>query len=313
MSTIHHACCCGEQSGPCADSCDFASSYAVNGIAGSYIFESEWDAFDCGQACSFRSFRIEVNWIQVGPLVVTRQAAPGGGAPCCYRGQGMLLVTGSVTITDTYRDGICPDYEQTSTFDFERDVPCAITVGCGGTAGCGFTVTNPPGWTHTLHICDFLVTCSHEAIEGDCDSCYWTVGPFALRCVGGTVSYVSNLVAPNNLNGTGCLGYYAGSQCSGYPFPDMIANRTTHGPFAIVADEECSPQDEYDPCTLPVTTLAFLSTRIDSDPLVSPWLAAADAASKSACGGVSTTVGPSEGCRYGLFQLGCTTMPWNYT
>lgn len=306
--TAKRRCCCSEA--PCSGTCAFASSYSVTGISGSFSHVRYTVQRDCGNACQFRDWSLSLSWVQVGALVVTKQTAPGGGTPCCYHGEGTVTVTGTLTITDTYEDGICPDSTQTYTYAFERDVPCAVEVTCGGGAGCSYTPQSE-GWRHTLHICDFLVTCSHGWDQGDCDTCPQPMGPYALRCIGGTVAYTSELVALDAIDRTGCLGWYAAGCCNACPFPAMATNRQ-FGPFAIALSEECSEQDEYESCSLGVVTNAFLSTRIDADPLTSPWLAQADVDSKSNCGSVDFSGGPSPTCVTDIIQGGCSTMPWDY-
>jgi hypothetical protein len=309
--TAKARCCCTET--PCSGTCAFASSYSVSDIEGSYSFSRQQNPQGCGNLCFTRSFSLNLTWSQVGALVVSKVFSPGGVAPCCYHGEGTLAVSGTLTITEIYEDGICADQTQTYTYTFERDVPCAVTVSCGGQHACGFSTADPPGWTHTLHICDFLVTCSHEGFEGDCDTCYEPYGPFALRCVGGTVSYLSAIVAPDAIAASGCLGWYAPQQCGDAPFPEMLNNTGIVGPFGIVADDECSPQDEYESCTLGNVTAGFLYTRVESDPLTSPWLAEPASATKGACGSTDWSGGPSASCTIDIIQGGCGgAMPWEY-
>lgn len=309
--TAKARCCCNET--PCSGTCAFASSYSVTGIAGSYAFSRQQGPQGCGQVCFTRSFELDIDWVQLGPLVVTKQFSPGGVAPCCYHGEGTVVVTGTLTITEVYAGGICPDQTQTYTYTFARDVPCAVTVSCGNQHACGFSVADPPGWTHTLHICDFLVTCSHEGIEGDCDTCPQSTNPYALRCVGGTVSYLTDIVAPDAIAASGCLGWYTRGQCGAAPFPDMILNVAQAGPFGIMLDGECGEQDPYESCTLGPSTNVLLSTRVDSGPLV-PWLADPADTTKSPCGSTDWSGGPSETCSIDIIQSGCGgAMPWDYT
>lgn len=312
MSNYAYQCCCGA-AGNCPESCGFASSYTVNGVVGQYIFEKQQALYNCGQVCLFRSYRIEVNWTQIGAIVLTRSSTILN-PPCCYRGNGMLLVTGTVFIKDEYIGGICPDETEQRTYTFTRDVPFSITVECAGpNSACSFSVASGKSWIHTLHICDFLVTCSDSGLQGDCDTCVSASGPFALRCVGGKVSYLSAMVGLNAITASGCRGYYGGSQCNGYPYPAMIANSGIYGPFAIVTDEECSGQDEYQSCTLPTTLNGFLPTRVDFSALSTPWLIDVDIETKSFCGATNRAVGPNANCQVIYYQLGCTGgIPWTY-
>lgn len=313
--TAKARCCCNET--PCSGTCAYASSYSVTGIAGSYSFSRQNPPGDCGFVCFTRSFQLDIDWVQVGALVVTKQYSPGNVAPCCYEGAGTLLVTGTLTIVEQYWGGPseCGTVTQTYTYTFERDVPCAVTVSCGNQHACGFSTADPPGWTHTLHICDFLVTCSHEGIAGDCELCPEAQPPVALRCVGGTVSYLSDLVAPDAIGPTGCLGWYTRGQCGqDPPFPEMLANTAITGPFGIVASEECSPQDEYESCTLGYINAGFLFTRVDSDPLNTPWLADPAETTKAPCGSTDWSGGPSETCTADILQMTCGgSMPWGYS
>lgn len=310
--TAKARCCCNEA--PCSGTCAYASSYSVTGIAGSYSFSRQQLPQGCGNLCFTRSFQLDIDWVQVGSLVVSKVFSAGGVAPCCYHGEGTLAVSGTLTITEIYKDGICADQTETYTYAFERDVPCAVTVSCGNQHACGFSTADPPGWTHTLHICDFLVTCSHEGIEGDCDTCPEAQTPVALRCVGGTVSYLTDIVAPDAIAASGCLGWYTRQQCGDAPFPEMLANSTITGPFGIAADDECSAQDEYESCTLGNIAAGFLYTRVDSDPLTSPWLADPAATTKAPCGSTDFSGGPSETCIIDIIQGGCGgAMPWDYT
>jgi hypothetical protein len=300
-------CCCDPS--PCARTCDFGSSYLVSGIAGSYSFSRQQAPQGCGQVCFTRSFTITVNWQQLGPIVVTRQTSSGGFQPCSYGGQGTVVVTGTLTITEIYAGGICPDQVQEYSYSFANDVPCAVTLTCGLGPACSFaTAGNAPGWNHTLHICDFPITCSHEGIGGDCDSCPEPFGPFSLWCVGGTVSYLSDIISPDAIVARGCLGFYKPGTTV---FPTMAANSAIAGPFGVMLSDECGGQDLPLPCTLGVGTAAFLSTRVDTATFT-PWFDEPSETTKSPCASTDWSGGPSSSCTISIIQGGCG-IPWQYS
>jgi len=268
----------------------------------------------CGQTCLFQGHALTVNWQQIGSMTVTRQSV---GGICCYKGTATIRVYGSLQIDQTYTGGPpgCDAQSQTNTYTFDRDVCATITVSCGGVYSCGWTPATPPGWTHTIHIGDFLVTCSHDQFAGDCDTCL-SVNQIALRCVGGTVSYLSDLKALNTITKaqTGCLGYYARGDCGTETYAAMHANTAVHGPFGIVSDEECSEQDEYQSCTLGVRPTGNVClNRFDCDNLSTPYLCIVDTLTKSFCGGTDESVGPNANCLTDILQTGCGQITWLYT
>jgi len=318
VSNWTYACCCDGVSA-CTDLCACDTSYSVPVVTGGYQFSKSFPAITgCGQTCYFREYTIDLAWTNNGPFILTKQTDPATGE-CCYSGEGELAITGTLTIVERYTGGPgCGAQTNTYTYSIDQDVPATITVSCGGTAACnGFVPTTYRGATHTLHVCDFLITCSHEGEEGDCDTCPQVYGPYALRCVGGTVSYLSELVCPDTLGAgdSNCLGYYQPGQCvGGYPYPAMISNSLSYGPFAVVLDGECGAQDPYPPCTLGPQSNAWLWTRVDSDPLVSPYLAPVDTDTKGYCGFYDDTVTAATNCTIAFFQSGCSgVIPWTYT
>lgn len=313
MSTIHQACCC-DNPNPCSDSCNFGSSYAVTGIAGSYRWQQNVATnSSCGQVCLFKEHDLQLSWAQLGTMTVTRSNVSG---VCCYKGTGTVTVSGTLTIVQTYTGGPpgCPAQTRTDTYTFTRDVCCMVTVTCGGAFSCGWTPATAVGWTHSLHIGDFLITCSHSDYTGDCDTCV-SAADVALRCIGGVVSHLSDLKALNTITKaqTGCLGYYTYGICNGDPYTAMHANVANYGPFGIVTDEECSEQDPYQSCTLPVKASALFSHRVDCSNLSTPWLCVVDSETKSFCGSTDQSVGPNAGCLTDYIQQGCGQIGWLYT
>lgn len=319
MASYAQACCCeGGSDIDCPGSCNHAASYQVTQITGSYRFQSYVSDYSgCGQDCLFVEHDLQLNWVQLAPITVTKVSNPAS-TKCCYQGSGTMIVTGSLLVNQIHTGGPSPcqdPYVQTDTFNFEHDVPFTITVTCTGPVpGCTRTPTTSRAWNHTLHICDFPIACSFEKVDGDCDTCP-TSTALSLRCGGGTVSYITDLGAlPAVDQDSGCLGYWQpGLLCNGNaPYPAMAANAGAYGPFAIFLDGECSEQDPQDPCTLSVQTQCFLPHDADCDLLVSPWLCPLRADLRSYCGGTDWSGGPAPDCRFDVLQSGCTTMPWRY-
>lgn len=323
MASLAPSSCCCEGGPPgenCPLACTFDATYGVQGVAGSYSWSQQaTQTSGCGQACLFVSHDIQVNWAQVGTWNVTR-VNPGGGLPCCYQGAGTVAVYGTLTVVTTYTGGPppCDDpFTVTTTYDFEADVPATITVSCTGPVpSCSYALPGSRGWHHTLHICDFPITCSHDVYEGDCDTCP-TASPFALHCGGLTVSYLSDMVALDaiGIGQSGCLGWWNWRQCGGAPpYPSMLVNVAAFGPAAVFLREECGEQDPYEPCSLGNQTSCYLSHNIECDLLTTPWLCTLSDEIRNRCGSVDWSGGPAPGCVVDIIQGGCAGgLPWTYT
>jgi hypothetical protein len=258
-------CCCETELGDCDDSCDCATSYTIDGLQGTYRYESELDyggAWTCAscpgqQGCSVTWWGIDLGWTLVGTIVMTRSADPSGTG-CIYTGTGTVLVTGSLDYTYKWEcndlEG-CPAFDETQTFNFSTETCVCVTVRCeanliGAVPGCNGSI---PGaaWRHTVEIGDFIVTCSAELwTDSGCDPICPVKGqpPVALRCQGGAVDYLTPLVCLDTLLAADflCAGYRNGP-VSSYCF-STVGAAASRGPFGVEEEGECSVGQDDFPC-----------------------------------------------------------------
>jgi hypothetical protein len=129
---------------------------------------------------------------------------------------------------------------------------------------------------HTIEIGDFIVDCNVDMLTGgDCDSCP-TQGVFALRCLGGRFQYASDVGCLNNLQNLAFMGYYGNTQqlCGtggpvsqpGACYANLEASIANVGPFAVIAEGECSEGQDDEDCIDPAAVGDALRTFSSSWP-----------------------------------------------
>lgn len=338
MSNFVYQCCCEGGAQPCPTTCVCATSYSVDGATLSYLFQladAQTNCNECGQgACFRREYSISVNAVQDGPLVVTRQSVGQTGAPCCWYGEGEMLVEYSVSVTETRQCSGALNKTWSSTFTGEIVVPCCLHVSCrtGVAEGCTRNFGNDRHYVHKLELCDFPIECfdvytagSIDAVSGLCDptitcddfGANCDHGPFSLWCIGGHVTYVSKYQCLDTLGAqdSNCRAWYQNGYrcqypCTGGTESSLLDSAVAAiGPFACVLREECDPGGDP-PCT-------------GNPGGGTPWLITYDAAWGTAvtndltsyCGGVDTTIFPvSVACGgVDIIQSGCGgAIPWTY-
>lgn len=299
-----------------------ASSYAVNDFTLNYLYErivSGSPTIDCGQGyCYRRSYTIDLSITKEPGFVVTKTVLSGG--ECCYRGTGSVTITGTVQFEEFF-DGIsiCPPpynvgWNQTHTFRFERTTCACITVRCDSKVDhCDGT--SAPALQHTLEIGDFVVECSAEYVEADCDTCPVPMGPFSLRCIGGRFAFKSSVNCLNVVTDRECLGWWPKTQqyCGdgeayGPCFYNLEEAVVTHGPFAIITETECAEGIDDYPC-LDGGAAPFglvLETRGDEIPAILTQL-------QSPCANVDTDYTPCIGINVAIRQQGGCPFHWTYS
>lgn len=268
-------CCCEIETPVCEDTCRCASSYLVEELTGQYSyikdldFGSQWDCTKCpNYSCYDTWHEVTLQWQLVAPMVLTEITVPGSSPPeCCYRAEGTVQVTGTVRIYERYRCGgeDCADWEETHTFNVDRETCVCLTVKCGTFPDCQGLHAGA-GWIHQVEIGDFVVECSVE-LRGyaDCDRCYDDpppdFAPLQVRCTGGVVCYKTPLSKCHDqllASDWSCLGFRPYLDDCPFSDPDFPENdcfrfsggRLNYpilGPFGLYPADECSVgQDDVD-------------------------------------------------------------------
>lgn len=352
MSNYAYQCCCGTPSctGCPSSSCPCNSSYAVTGINFTYQFIYGSPAIPCAECntgCYRKEYSILLTFTQPTAISVTRRTCPETNA-CGWYGQFELTCNYTVELEE---EGKCFGASSSglnrikkSTWTGSRTVQACLHITCGGCAnheGCtGNLTTNTKAWFHRLEICDFAIACSNVTILGGkasanapCEAgadCDWGAppgylpcdyGPLSLRCIGGSLGYVSKYLCLSTLQAQDwrCQGWYQTRLCelpctgtiSQNPTVSTLsANVNANGVFAMYLDDECSagdPGDDGD-CdkTNRVAWGSAMQTLLGDSTLLT--------ALTSYCGSVDDVI-PVPSCpqyQYTVFQSGCPN-PWTYT
>lgn len=240
----------------------------VSGMQGTFAFDRVAQN-NCVHCPPFHEFDYELTWAQIGQWLVTRYTITAGN--CCYAATGNIEVTGTLTITVTTEDFNGTPCITDETYYFNKVVPACLSIRCGGIDPCtGATVVD--GWIHTLQLCDFPVTESHEEYINDCEQACTGSNPFSLQCVGCTMRWTSPMggLQTGTKRDAGCYG--GGDSCI-YVGHDPNESNSFHcfevsmqqfGPFALIARDEGSGQDPHETCSLnPITdTEVYLTTAL---------------------------------------------------
>lgn len=348
MSNFQYQCCCSEEAcDECpSSSCPCNTSYAVNGIDFSYQFiygSPDIPCTYCNTGCYRKEYSITLQFQQTAAATVTRRTCPENGK-CGWYGTLDLECTYTVELLEQGKcfstTGLNRTKSQTFTGTVTVDACIHVTCrGCATHEGCaGFLVSNERAYHHTLEICDFPIKCTDVELlggyalpSGPCEcgaDCDWDAanyapcdcGPFSLRCIGGTLSFLSKYKCLSTLVAADyrCRGWYNPLRCE-LPCTGTVSTNPTVstldqnvascGVFAVVVDSECSEQDAGDDgyCDQKTRTSAFLPTN------GAPFDAGIQEALQSYCGSVDdvmlvTSCAPYE---YTVFQIGCPN-PWTY-
>lgn len=209
MST-HRWCCCGANpENPCAESCDFASSYMLGGFTGNHSFNREWRADPCEECSNYdgpnlaRSIGFTAAFSQVSAIAITRYSyTVGGSTSCCYRGGGVMNVSWTLSIADRYYrcpgfNGIClytEDKSNTTQTDFCIEAHCRENP-----------LTGQVGWLWTLSICSFAldqvqtVDVTNLPANYNCGDEPPLGNPYGVVAGGAVFSWWTRLVNPSSL------------------------------------------------------------------------------------------------------------------
>lgn len=264
MSNLRHKCCCADVPSLCDRLC-CSTSYNVGNFSFNYMMAYTITGTTCNQLyCFKRNYSISLTFQKTGAFVVSLDTAQSGSA-CCYTGTGNILVTGTVTVEEILiANNQCSPpgpFVNTNTYTVNQETCCCISATplclqsaqtCTGIVG--------PALIHQLEIGDFVVTCNHEGIVGDCDTCMSQYGPYGLRCIGGRFSWASNIDCLDVVTPTGSLGWhYPQIVCGKSPCFSNIS-LLDGGPFAIHLIDECSAGVDDHSCT-DQNGARFLDTR----------------------------------------------------
>jgi len=263
MST-HRLCCCGPGTPTtCADTCDFASSYVVSQLTGSFsgtriargvvsnpcvlnachVDQEEAGWYGCGAM-----FELSVTWSQPSAVTLSRSTVSGGA--CCYQANGYLDVEWSFKITERHAccvpspDVVC-DNEDTITGSML--VPFCLTVTCMLNA-----YGADDGWLHNLSICSFPMgniniiepslcnpstTCSTTTVGAMCAGMSWS-WKTPIKALDALVS--SDWTALGYcMPGKSCSSVVEGGTLGQDPcMQEVTMNTQYNGPFSVAAIDD---------------------------------------------------------------------------
>ena len=270
--SLQRACCCGEPT--VCSVCSCATSYRVNGINLSYSFTINKVGAGPACTCRFREYDIQVNIVPSSRVIATKVS----GGSCCYRARFDVSVSGYVNLRQYYDSGsYCPPtITWSNTYPFTRTTCACLTVACNSKVDVCGGPSRATALVHTIEIGDFIVDCNADILTaGDCDSCP-EQGVFALRCIGGRFQYASDVGCLNNLQNLAFMGYYGNTQqlCGtggpvsqpGACYANLEASIANVGPFAVIAEGECSEGQDDEDCIDPAAVGDALRTFSSSWP-----------------------------------------------
>jgi hypothetical protein len=270
--SLQRACCCGEPT--VCSVCSCATSYRVNGINLSYSFTINKVGAGPACTCRFREYDIQVNIVPSSRVIATKVS----GGSCCYRARFDVSVSGYVNLRQYYDSGsYCPPtITWSNTYPFTRTTCACLTVACNSKVDVCGGPSRATALVHTIEIGDFIVDCNADILTaGDCDSCP-EQGVFALRCLGGRFQYASDVGCLNNLQNLAFMGYYGNTQqlCGtggpvsqpGACYANLEASIANVGPFAVIAEGECSEGQDDEDCIDPAAVGDALRTFSSSWP-----------------------------------------------
>jgi hypothetical protein len=254
--------------------CSCATSYRVNGINLSYSFTINKVGAGPACTCRFREYDIQVNIVPSSRVIATKVS----GGSCCYRARFDVSVSGYVNLRQYYDSGsYCPPtITWSNTYPFTRTTCACLTVACNSKVDVCGGPSRATALVHTIEIGDFIVDCNADILTaGDCDSCP-EQGVFALRCLGGRFQYASDVGCLNNLQNLAFMGYYGNTQqlCGtggpvsqpGACYANLEASIANVGPFAVIAEGECSEGQDDEDCIDPAAVGDALRTFSSSWP-----------------------------------------------
>jgi len=340
-------CCCLPGAQPCPQTdCPCASSYVVNGINFQYRYAISRPgklACECGfYTCYDLQYEISLQFTQPFGQTITRRICNSG--TCGYYGDLVLQCNATVQIGETASCIGSPfDHTKGQIHQNVVDVVACLHVTCGQGGVNGQGCSSPVGanarvWRHTLEICEFPIACdgvdfmAFKIADGtivpgaDCDYgsggdpsglSIDTYGTFSLRCIGGTLSWVSEFVCLDTLlqGQMRCLGWYKPGLCMpSCRGPYGPANNINYGAFAVFSSNMiCDPDDDSGQndgiCDWNLTGPSYLALKTIAG------ISSIDALLQSSCGDVNLTVSSTSCPGYDVVyeQTGCPSNHWLYT
>ena len=267
MSTHRWCCCTPTPPTTCAETCNFATSYRLTNLTGSFsgnriargaianpcqLSACHVDQEEAGWYGCNSMFDLSVSWTQPARASLARSTVSGGA--CCYQANGNLEITWSFTVTERHAccvpspDIICDNQD---TVSGSMLVPFCLTVTCMVNAyGAN------DGWLHTLSICSFPMG-NIEVLNDDvCDTEICAAATVGAMCAGMSWSWKTPIKALNTLvpSDYTALGYCVpGKSCSSVREGGTIGqdpcmynvtlNTQLNGPFSVaaIADYQTPP------------------------------------------------------------------------
>lgn len=343
-------CCCEQGEEECDTApCGCASSYIVNGINFTYNFSIDSNGTEptcesgcLGSVCYNRYWNISVTVAQAFFANVNRQNSCAPNLACGYYGDVVFNVTATVELFEEARcmgTGNPLNRTLTQTWTNNLTVSGCVHVTCrriGKPEGCPPMSGSPRlVWHHTVEICDFPVACDNVFIMGyqypgdfvrcgmDCDDTGASpaaCGPFALRCIGGTLSFITPYECLDQLDGQpySCLGWYRPRRClapcTGVEFGTgasiLSGNTAVLGAFGCFFTDECQELEEDEVCrALRVSSNTYPNLKTIG------WTAPVDLTLTDYCGYTDEVINFTP-CPEGdvrVFQSACPAAMWTYT
>ena len=271
MNAIVASPCCCNPTGDCTFE-SFPSSFLLDSLDGSYLFERYGNSVSCPRpnytGTTNCEYRFSLTYTLPSPVTMVKTG------PSCYRGAGLIDVSGTVDFTETGERRDCAGGGGTiictnsGSFNFSTTTEFCLEVTCGpfSDQACGKTFT-PPALQHQLMICDFPVVNRHSFLTGDEETCDCVLGPeTGFICLGAAIRWSSMFKQLNDLVLTDYGLHEPGwsmQRCGAfigpnpvptepeYPCAYYVGQNTIHGPFPLHSnyDWDWGAEDEPVGCT----------------------------------------------------------------
>lgn len=278
MAWHGYACCSDLPPCPnCVESCDFATSYVIDGFQ--FFFDFARDYGNCvkcayeggGGGGSFmqESYSIHVELLQLAPVVLQRFGTPGV-TPCHYRACGTFELSWQVEEQATFGcckpetdPGIAVECNDSQQMNGAEAVSFCYYVYCAEMPldACRVDTKGKAVWKHVLRVCGTQMATFHENYVADCNDVEQSydcgVEPGGRLFLDGmTMVWYTPLVdlatlAPADhdpiMGPYGSDAFNANCVCGSDTLTDERVAPAQCGPWAVSKIPDAAP-DPFDPC-----------------------------------------------------------------